>query len=196
MQQSRPQPQRLSQLRFAKRQAYLEGLSQAHPRNASTQRVARPSSHPLHKLALSNVQQLNRRRGIWTDQRQKQYDQRDCAQAKYCKQIRFADPCKVAALELEAQADYDRRMVVIRRFNFGPTDVVGGSPLADSAMQHSAYAASVGIQITSPELAQSEQQQQPELAFVIATAPWPPGATVRSTPRRPGAPSFALRLNH
>lgn len=196
MQPSRPQPQRLSQLRFAKRQAYLERLSQARPRKASTQRVARPSSHPLHKLALSNVQQLNRRRGIWTDQRQRQYDQRDRAQAQYCKQIRSADPCKVAVLEQDAQADYDRRMVVIRRFNFGPTDAVGGSPLADSAMQQSAYAASVGIQVASPELARFEQQQQLELAFVIVDAPWPPNATICATPCRPGAPFFALRLNH
>lgn len=195
------QSKRLMQLGFRDRQKYLKGFSRACKDKSSIQRVARPRSDPLHMLALCHVQQLNRRRTIWNDQRQKEYDRRDRVKAQYDEQIRSADPCIVAALEQEARADYDRSMVVIHRFNFGPIDVVGGSPLSDSTMQHSAHAASLNIkesnQVSLAELAQPEQQHRPaDLAVLTAIAPWPPSATIRSTPRRPGAPSYALRINH
>lgn len=193
---SSKQPTRLWQLPFKEQLRYRKGLSRATQCSLPCYRVAQPRSHPLHRVVLIQVQQLNRRRQQHNDQREKTHNLRDRDKAQYQDQIRVADPSVVAALEQEAQAAYDRWMLFIHRFNRGPADVLGGSPIADAAMQHSAYAASVSIQAASPELPQSEQQQRQEFAFVISDAPWPPSATIRATPRRPGAPSFALRLNH
>lgn len=165
-------------------------------RKSPIHRIARPGAHLLHKVALGNVQRLNHRRHLWTELREGQYDARDRAQAQYREQMRFADQSANEALEREAQADYSRRMVVISRYNRGPADLVGGGQLSDSGMQQSAYAASIATQVASPELVLFDQQQQINLAFELLDVPWPQCATIRSMPRRPGAPSFVLRLNH
>jgi hypothetical protein len=92
-------------------------------------------------------------------------------------------------------------MVVIQRFNFGPADVVGEGALVDSPMQHFVQVASLGAQepdtVSSPshELSDAgllERQRQVTLAVVMADVPWPSCATIRSTPRRPGAPFAVL----
>ncbi|MEI7613270.1 MAG: hypothetical protein WCK63_10195 [Betaproteobacteria bacterium] len=116
-------------------------------------------------------------------------------------QICSAEPCDVAALEELKQTDHDSCMVIINRFNFGPADVVGGSPLIDSAHQHYIVAtldaketdtatASSALELLDIEL--SERQRQTALAIVLAFTPWASNTTIRSTPRRSGAPSSAL----
>lgn len=193
------QSKRLMQLRFADRRRYLKKLSRATRRNSSLPQVTRPRSHALHQLVLCNRQQLSRRRVIWDDQRQKTYDRRDFNKAQFDRLICSADPCHVAALEREKQADCDQHMVIIQRFNFSSADVVGGSALVDSPLQHFVQVASLGAHetdaVSSPSLKLpdiSERQRQVVLAIVMADVPWPSNTTIRSTPRRPGAPSAAL----
>lgn len=200
-----PQPfKRLMQLRFARQRAYLrKRIGRADRSGLSLPKIGRPRSHPLHQLAFCRLQKLNRRFLVWDDQRQKAYDQRLFAMALYDQRICSADSCDIAALKQEKQADFDRRMVVIYRFNFCSADVLGGSQRVDAPTQRFFQVTSLDIKesdtVLSSKLsdtALSERQRPVTPTVAVAEAPWPPSATIRSTPRCPGAPSFALRINH
>lgn len=130
--------------------------------------------------------------------RERQYDRRDREQAQLQQKIASADPARRGALEQEAQRMFDCRMAEIHRLNFGCIDVPRSqAPLVIEAQQFSAAAVEVFHQAAATllpagplELARDAEQD------LITALPWPPSATIASTPRRPGAPSAALRLNH
>ena len=172
---------------------------QFEQRKLSLQQVGRPRSHKLHKLTLTNCQQLIcQRRNLFKWQR-KAYDSRDIANERYDQQICSADPCDVAELEESKQADFNRRMVIIHRLNFSPAAMAGEQP-DESLLQHFVQVASLGVldaeTVSSPSLKFSDtalsKQRRTALAKVMANMPWSLNSTIRSTPRLPGAPSSTL----
>jgi hypothetical protein len=140
-------------------------------------------------LMLGNVQRLDSRKEKGAPLRQKVYDTRDAYRAKIEQLIRSAAPDQKAVLRQQLQAEYDRYMTVIRRYN---AVFAGMTPNSDSELQHAAAAAAGLLAQYEVDVELDAQQVQPD--FVLL--PWPPtasvGASIRSTPRRPGAPAGTL----
>lgn len=150
----------------------------------------------LPLLALLTVQSLNRRRAVWRDQRGQQYDRRDLERAQFQDQIAAAEASNVIVLKHELQCAFDRRMQVIRRYNAGPADCVGGASISIPAAMYSAAAvASFAFAFARKSSADRFDDGQTEQQALVTASPRPPGATIHATPRRPGAPFAALRLN-
>lgn len=155
--------------------------------------TALPRSNPVQGLVVQRLQQLIWRRHVHSVVRDFVYGRRASSDAEFSRKIEQAMPEHVAALRQAQQAEFDRRMVVIRRFNFGPSDVVGSGLLFDGAVQTSLQTSEV------PGVADSDvtadlliDEQHPGAACPPPPVPWPPSATITSTPCRPGAPSVAL----
>lgn len=140
-------------------------------------------------LMLGNVQRMNRCREIGAPLRQRVYDARDLHRAQIEQLIWSAAPDRAALLRQQWQAECDRFMTIIRRYN---AVLAGKMPVSDSELQHAAAAAAEPQTQHEVDVELEAQQVQPD--FVLL--PWPPaasvGASIRSTPRRPGAPAGTL----
>ena len=153
-----------------------------------------PLSHPLHQQSLSCAQGNLHRRKIWMGQRQVAYDRRDRNEEESHKKIKSArvagDDALVLILEEQRAWAYKKEMVVIDRFNFNPPLDVWEASFADVAA-HQALLFQKLVQISPPEITDAAKIFA-ALAFLAAEIPSSPGEAIRSTPRRPGAPSALL----
>lgn len=140
-------------------------------------------------LMLGNVQRMNCRREIGAPLRHQVYDTRDRSRTQIEQLIRLAAPDQAAVLRQQWQAECDRFMTIIRRYN---AVFAGKMPVSDSELQHAAAAAAEPLAQYEVDVELDAQQVQPD--FVLLS--WPPaasvGASIRSTPRRPGAPAGTL----
>ena len=163
-------------------------------------RIDRPRSHVLQRLVLSNRQRALRCQEVWKEQREKAYDVRDKkVRAKYDQQIGSADPLDVPALQKLKHEALCRCQDVINRIN-------RSSGLFMHVLDENRVPGLYFIQVATTGFWISQVVSRPSLEFLdialserqtaLATflvyTPWVFSTTIRSTPRLPGAPSFAL----
>lgn len=154
-----------------------------------------PKSHPLHQLPLRIAQVMLHQRETWTDKREDAYDLKKRLDFYFEEQIRFADDACALALQKQMWIALNKIQAVIDRYNFGSIDVRETTVDGVAALQHFDLTALQSNTDATREVSTSVQIHA-DSAFFETDLPWPLDATIRATPRRPGAPSFALRLNH
>ncbi|MHB1590765.1 MAG: hypothetical protein ACYCTW_04420 [Sulfuricella sp.] len=153
-------------------------------------------SHPLHQQSLSCAQGNLHRRKIWMDQRQVAYDRRDRNEEESHEKIKSAraagDDALALVIEEQRVEAYKKEKAVIDRFNFGCCiDVSEATTSAVEVQQHQALLVARTLGLISTSEIFNPTKILAALAILVAKIALHPGAAIRSTPRRPGAP-FAL----
>lgn len=130
------------------------------------------------------------------DQRQVAYDRRDRNEEKSHEKIKSAraagDDALALIIEEQRVEAYKKEKAVIERFNFGcPIDVFEATATAVEVQQHQALLVARTLGLISTSEIFNPTKILADLAIMVAKIALHPGAAIRSTPRRPGAP-FAL----
>lgn len=152
-----------------------------------------PFSHPLHQQSFRQAQVNLCRRKICLDQRQAAYDRRDHDDSEYHKKIKSAhaaaDNNLALVLEKHHAEAYGKIKAVIDRFNLNTPIDVWETSSADISASHALLFKHL-VQVSPLKIT---DETKIHLVMLVVDAPLlPPGEAIRSTPRRPGAPSAAL----
>lgn len=142
---------------------------------------------------------LHRRR-IWLKLRQKAYDLRDRNEEQFRRKINSArtlgNDALAKAIEEQRASEYTKEKSVIDRLNLNcPVDVWEATPSAVELQQQQALFATRTLDQVSTSEIFNFTKFFAALAAIVEIF-LPPGEAVRSTPRRPGAPSACPCIDH
>lgn len=154
-------------------------------------------SHPLHQQFLSCAQGNLHRRKIWMGQRQVVYDRRDRNEEESGKKIKSArvvgDDNLALVIEEQRAEAYKKEKAVIDQLNFGcQVDVSEATTSAVEVQQRQALLVAKTLDLISTSEIFNPTKILAALAILVTKIALHPGAAIRSTPRRPGAPSALL----
>jgi hypothetical protein len=153
-------------------------------------------SHPLHQQLLRFSQVAAHRFKIWQAQRQVAYDLRDRNESEFHAKAASAhssgDDVLVLAVEKQRVQAYQKIKIVIDRFNWDCSAEIRDAQYSDVALHRRQSFLSEKLALISTSEVANPAKIFAALAFAVVKVFLPPGSAIRSTPRRPGAPSASL----
>jgi hypothetical protein len=166
-------------------------LGNLRPTKILRAKMSLTRSNPLHQHSLSLAQVMVHRRDIFMKIRQAAYDYRDSCEAKFNKEIKYADKGLLSILQDQRSGEYKKIKIALDRFSLNPPiNVAEAKNSAVKVQLRFALLSSMLLDIISKF--DNHTKMLAALAFFTTDLPLSPSIAIRSNPQCPGAPTYSL----